>query len=116
MVAKAPNLIVRLAGNILFICVGSRRPNVGEHKVLPYHNSEFVADLVKLVGLVISAAPDANHIHVRVAGRQEVLANRLRLHARGEAIEGNDICALGENGNAIDNELERPSPLIWISA
>ena len=38
----------------------------GEHEFLPDQNSHFIARIVKIVALVDAAAPDAQHVHVRL--------------------------------------------------
>jgi hypothetical protein len=109
VIAQAAHLVFGLGFDVELEVVGARLPVVAEHEVLPDHDAQFVADRVELVGLVVAAAPVANHVHVGVARRLENAAIVGRGDAIGKAVEGNHIRALGEDGNAVDHQLkERP--------
>ena len=71
MIAQAPHLVFGFRRDVQLEGIGARLPVVAEHEVLPDHDAEFVAELVELVGLVIAAAPVADHVHVGVRGRLE---------------------------------------------
>ena len=95
MVAQAPHLVLGLGLDVQLEGVGARLPVVAEHEVLPDHDAQLVADRVELVGLVVAAAPVADHVHVGVARRLQDAAVVGRGHAIGEAVEGNHVRAFG---------------------
>ena len=116
MIAQAAQLVSGFGGGVELPVVGAGLPIVAEHEVLPDHDAELVADVVELVGLVVAAAPVANHVHVGVDGGLQDLAVLLGGDAGGEAVEGNDVGALTEDRDAVDDELEGASPLVGIAA
>ena len=65
--------------------------HAGEHEVLPDHEAELVAQLVEIVGLVLAAAPDAQHVHVGGAGALQQVAHRGGGDARGDGIGWNPV-------------------------
>src|SRR6201998_2862902 len=115
MIAEAAGLVLGFSFNVEFEAVCAGLPVVAEHEVLPHHDAEFVAYLVKLVGLVVAAAPVANHIHVGVAGGFKDAAIICRCYAIGKAVEGDDIGTLGKNGDAVNDELKRAAPLVGMA-
>src|SRR5882672_3867889 len=116
MIAQTLDLVngflpdVVLEGNI----AGNHVP--AKHKFLPNHDSEFVADVVEIIGLVVTAAPFTNHIHVRVTGGLQDIAMNLGSHAVGKAVERNNVRSFGENGNTVYHKLETLSPFIGNAA
>src|SRR5271154_4734438 len=99
-----------LKGNV------ARNHVASEHEFLPNHNAEFIADIVEIVGLVVTAAPLANHVHVRVAGGLKNLAMNLRSYAVRKTVERNHVGTLAEDRDAIHDELETLAPLIGSAA
>ena len=79
----------------------------GEHRVLPDEETEFVAKVVELIGLVAAASPDPEHVHVGGLGRVEEVGHALALPARGQGVGGNPVGALGEDLASVDAEDER---------
>jgi len=116
MIAQAADLEFSFDFDILLERVGAGLPIVAEHEILPDHDAELVAEVVELLGLVIASAPVANHVHVGVACGLQDAAVLIGGDARGEAVEGDDIGALAEDGDAVDDELEGAAPLIEIAA
>ena len=116
MIAEAAKLLGSFGSDVEFPVIKAGLPVVAEHEVLPDHDAEFVADVVELVGLVIAAAPVSDHVHVGVHRGLEHVAVLLRGYASGEAVEGNDVGTFAENGDTVDDELERASPLIGLAA
>ena len=46
----------------------------GEHKVVPYHQPQRIADIVKSIRLEFAATPEAYHIHIGIPGGDQQLA------------------------------------------
>src|SRR5580704_15373234 len=67
VIAETGDLVFGFLLDVLAEPIGAWLPVVAEHEVLPDHDAQFVADVVELVGLVVAAAPVADHIHVGVA-------------------------------------------------
>ncbi len=57
----------------------------------------------------------ANHVHVGVAGRLQDAAIIGCRDAVGKAVEGDHVGAFGKNRDAVDNQLERASPLVGMA-
>ena len=110
MVAQAAHLVLGLGLDVELEVVGARLPVVAEHEVLPDHDAQLVADGVELVGLVVTAAPVADHVHVGVARGLQNAAIIRGGDAVGKAVEWDNVRALGEDGNAVDDEAERTGP------
>ena len=112
MIAQAAHLVLGLGLDVQLESIGAGLPVVAEHEILPDHDAKLVADRVELVGLVVAAAPVANHVHVGVArGLQNAAIIRGR-DAVGKAVERNDVRALGEHGNSVDDKLKAAAPLV----
>src|SRR6478736_1456911 len=84
----------------------------GKHEVLPHEYSQFVADVVELIGLVDAATPNAQHVHVRVSSRFQQPAILLFAYSSGKAISRYPVCTFCENGDTINDERETLSPRI----
>ncbi len=106
MIAQAANLVLCLGFDVLLEVVGARLPVIAEHEVLPHHEPEFVADRIELVGLVVAAAPVADHVHVGIARRLQNAPVIRGRHAIGKAVEGNNVGALGKDRNPVHVKLE----------
>jgi hypothetical protein len=66
VVAQAPHVVDGLAAHVLEEGVVARIHAAGEHEVLPDEDAELVREVVEAIVLVDAAAPDAQHVHVRV--------------------------------------------------
>ena len=75
MIAQALDLVDRFLPDVFLEGYVTRNHVAAEHEFLPNHDAELVADVVKIVRLVISAAPLTNHVHVRVAGGLQNVAD-----------------------------------------
>src|SRR5450631_3100774 len=110
MVAQPLHLELRFTFYFLFEGIRPRLPIVTEHEVLPDHDAEFIADIVELFGLVITAAPMTNHVHVGVTCRLQHLPVLRRRYAAGEGVERDHVRAFAKYWNAVHVDLERPAP------
>ncbi len=97
--------------------VGVGRVNAaGKHEILPDQEPVAVAEIVEHVFRVVTAAPNAEHVHVGVHGAfQQPLQHRFG-DTRGQRIGWNPVGALGEQAHAVDIEGEFLAPLIGILA
>ena len=77
-----------------------------EHEFLPQEDSHLVAGVVKIVALVNSATPNAQHIHVRVAGRSDELPVLRFSNPRWKTVRRNPVGALGKYWNVVDEKSE----------
>ena len=116
MVAESLDLVNRLLSNIFLegYVPGNHVP--AEHEFLPNHDAEFIADIVEIIGLIVTSAPFTNHIHVRVASGLEYVAMYLRSYTVRKAVKRNNIRAFAKYRNAIYNKLETLPPLIGNAA
>src|SRR5580693_1700147 len=77
-----------------------------ESKFLPDHQAQLIANIVKIVGLVVATAPFAKHVHVRIASSLKNFAMNPGSHTVGETVERNDISSFGEHFDAVHHKLE----------
>src|ERR1700681_1428695 len=112
MVPQPLDLLNRFFANILLEGDAPRNDVSTKHKLLADHDAQFIADIVKVVGLVVTATPFSDHVHMGVASRLKNLAVNIRRHAVRKAVERNDVRTFGINRDAIDYELETLAPLV----
>ena len=116
VVAQAAHIFDRFDADILEK-VGVGRVNAaGEHEILPEQDAVAVAQIVEHILGVVTAAPDAQHVHVGIDGAlQQTIQHRLG-DARRERVGRNPVRALGEQAHAVDVEGEFLAPLIGFLA
>src|SRR5947209_8154824 len=68
MITQARDVVDGFMPDIVEKFRGGRVHAASEHKFLPQQNSHLVASVIKVVALVNSAAPNTQHVHVRIAG------------------------------------------------
>ena len=76
----------------------------GHQEILRDHQAQPVAGLVKRVLLEDAAAPDADHVHVRLLRHAQQPLDLLRRLLRGERLAGHPVRALAEDGHAVDDQ------------
>ncbi|MNU70263.1 hypothetical protein D3C71_596650 [compost metagenome] len=86
----------------------------GELKILPDHKAEPVAGVVKLLVLVKTAAPDADHVHVGVDGGLQQVLRLLRAGEREERVGGNPVGASAKNFMTVDAEGKTAAGLVLV--
>src|ERR1700722_8758924 len=111
MIAQPFDLLDGLLAHVLLEGNVARNHISAKHEFLPYHDAKFIADIVEVIGLVIAAAPFANHIHVGIARSLEDFPMNLSGDAGGKTVEGNHIRAFRIHGDAIYHELKTLPPL-----
>ena len=79
----------------------------GKHEVLPNQHACFVAQIVKDVVFIKTAAPDAQHVHVGVYGGADEVPVFFGPHAGDEHVVGDVIGAFGKNGLAVEFKIKR---------
>ena len=84
----------------------------GIHEILPDHEAQFVAEVVKCLVLVDAAAPDAHHVHVGIGGGLERRLVVLALQSVGEDMIRNPVGPLGEDGTTVDQKSKTRAELI----
>ncbi len=87
-----------------------------ENKLLPNQNAVAVAKIVKTFFLIKAAAPNAQHILVRLNRRANETFEIFIRNSRGEGIGGNPIGAFGKNLYPVDDKREGASPFIGLLA
>src|SRR5215469_7607074 len=112
MIPQAPDLIDRFLADILLKCRITWNHIATKHEFLPDHDSQLVADVVKIVRFVIRATPCAHHVHVRVTRSLENLPVPLGSHAIWKAIKWDYVSPLRKHRNSVYNEREALSPFV----
>ena len=103
------DLFVHLGDKVLS-AIGEGR--AGEHAVLPYKDAVAVAQVVKVVALVVSAAPNAQHVHVGVRGGRDQKFEVVVRGARDEAVRRHPIRAARKDGLAVEDKAEVGAPFV----
>ncbi|MNC20915.1 hypothetical protein D3C75_688820 [compost metagenome] len=80
-----------------------------EHKVLPDQQSVFITELIKNIFFIYTAAPNAQHVHVRFYCCGNFMPIPLLGYFCGEAVIWNMIGTFGEDGNSIQRKRKRSS-------
>ena len=78
MIAQALDLLDGFLRHIVLKITAARDHVAAEDELLPHHDAQLIADIVKIVRFVIAAAPLADHVHMRVARRFQNLAVAFR--------------------------------------
>mmetsp|Transcript_38909 Transcript_38909/g.67320 ORF Transcript_38909/g.67320 Transcript_38909/m.67320 type:complete len:271 (+) Transcript_38909:2207-3019(+) len=79
----------------------------GQHDFLPDHYAQRIGELVKLIGLVESPAPHADHVHIGLQGSAQHVFT-VRVGDPGlEGINRNEVRTAHEHRDAVDLEVER---------
>ena len=104
MVPQPRDLVDRLLPHAILKFRAARHHVAAEHEFLPHQNPQLVANIVEIVGLVISAAPLAHHVHMRVSCRLQNLPVNLRSHPVRKTVERNHVGALGEHRYSIHDK------------
>ena len=112
MVPEAAHLVVDFNPDFLKEFLRRRIKIAGEHEILPNHEAEFVAEIVEMVKLVASAAPDADHVHVGCGGGVEQFLCQFRRGGGRERVGRNPVGALAEDFAAVDPEGKARASLI----
>jgi len=89
-----------------------RIKSAGEHEILPDEQTFGIAQFVERISLVLSAAPDSDHVHVGLRSAGEQIINVLIGLFFRHCIAGNPVSALAENIDIIDAENQRSADLV----
>src|SRR5260221_8697283 len=106
MIPQALYVIDRFLANVFEERFVTRIQAASEHEILPHENPHFVAEIIKIVTLINSAAPDAQHVHVGVAHRLKQSAIFIFADAARKAVGWNPVAALGKDKHAINHKSE----------
>jgi len=82
----------------------------GEHEILPDEEAHRVAQVVEDVLFIDAAAPDAQHVHVGVAGRGDEDLVAFIGDGADEGVGGDPVGAAGEDRYAVQCEPEKARP------
>ncbi len=111
MTPQPPHLVPRLQIDLAHeFRVLFRIARAGEHEVLPDEDPEPVALVVEMVVHVHAAAPDAQHLHVRVASRLHPARVALVLDRADERVRRDPVRPLREDRHAVQHEAEEARP------
>ena len=111
MVAEPAQLMGKLHLHFREESVVRRIDGAREHMIVPDEKPEFIADIVEAVLLVLSAAPETDHVHVGHRRAFEKIAVAFRRLTHLERIAGNPVRPLHEKFASV--HLHRhPRPLL----
>src|SRR6266481_8057138 len=102
MITQALDVIDRFLANVVEKLLVARVHAAAEHEVLPDENPLLVAEIIEIVTLVNTAAPDAQHIHVGVAHGAKQFAILVPGDASRKAVSRNPVAAFGKDRHAVD--------------
>lgn len=106
MVLQSRQVIHSLAGKFLLHVLCEPDVCAGHHKILPDQNTLFVAQLIKAVLRVIAAAPDPQGVKIGGSGLIYQAFQPVRGNSGEQAVHRNEVCAHGEDLDAVDDEAE----------
>ena len=109
MVAQPPHIVPDLRRDVLLKRVVQLIRCTGEQHILPDKQSCPVALIVKIIIEKISAAPDADAVHMRHSGRLDQLRRAFRRHPRDQIVLRNIISTHGEDRHAVHREGKIPA-------
>ena len=78
-----------------------------EHKIVPEKQSLLVAEIVKVIALILSAAPDAEHVHVRLLSAGEEILEHDPGLPLWQGVTRNPVGTLDKDLDAVHAEPER---------
>ena len=106
MVAEALDVVLQLGSQQLEEPLRARVDGAAEHQILPDQDALAVAQLVEDLALVLAAAPDAQHVHVRAHRRADEVLVALRRLAGHQRVARYPVGSLAEDVGAIDADDE----------
>ena len=109
VVAQAFDVVDGLQTHVLQQRPFGRVDRAGVHEILPDQDALAVAKLIEEVVFVDAAAPDAEHVHVDVDRVPDRAFVGLAGDAGQEAVAGDVVGALAENGFAVEQEPQAAS-------
>ena len=115
MVAQALDVEFGLWSNLVLPLLSIRIVRASLREVLPDHDSELVADLVELVHLVHSPAPNSEHVRTKIKCLVKPLLVPFTSNRRREGVVRNPVEALCVNLLAVYFELERFAHLVLLA-
>ena len=108
MTAKAAHDLFRLAAALRTEHrIKFRNFRSAEHEILPDHDAGFITEVIKIIGFIITAAPDAQIVVSALRRKRDQMPQTLPPHGPGEHVGRNPVAAVREHGNAIDTELKK---------
>ncbi len=84
----------------------------GEREVLPHQQSQLVAQLVEVVGLVDAAAPDAHQVAADIDDASQHILQPLAGHPSGQHVQWDPVDALDQYRLVVDDDGEPRSCVI----
>ena len=112
-VAQAPDVLHRLDADVLQeLRVVQRVDAARVDELLPDQDPVAVAQIVEALLLVETAAPDAQHVLVRLGRRADQALQGLVGDPGGEGVGRDPVRALGEDRHAVDHKDERAPPCV----
>ena len=99
---------------VKFICQVIYR--AGEHEILPDHQAQLIADIIEIIVRIVTAAPDADGIHIGRPGILQKAPGPLRVYSRQKIVLRNIVGTHGEDIHAVDAVAEALAPLILLPA
>lgn len=109
VVAQAFDVVDGLQTHVLQQRPFGRVDRAGVHEILPDQDALAVAKLIEEVVFVDAAAPDPEHVHVDVDRVPDRAFVGLAGDAGQEAVAGDVVGALAENGFAVEQEPQAAS-------
>src|SRR6185436_4657953 len=116
VIAQTLDVVDRFGANAVEKLLRRRIHAASEHEILPDKNSHLIAKLVKLVGFVDSATPDAQHIHVAVAHGFDQKPVFIFGDARWKTVGRDPVSAFRKDRNSVDYKHEALARVIALLA
>lgn len=105
-------MLLRLGAHAFQKCLVVWWRGAGKHEVLPDEETEFVAEIIKVLAFVDAPTPDAEEIHVGEGGGADVALIVAAREAGDEGVGGYPVGTLDENGATVDEKTKTFAPLV----
>ena len=109
MVAQTLDVVDGFHAHVLQQRPFGRVDRTGVHEILPDQDALTVAKLIEIVVFVDAAAPDPEHVHIDVDRVLDRALVGFGSDAGQEAVAGDVVGALAENGFAVEQEPQAAS-------
>ena len=106
MVSQSFNVVFRFLSHVFQETVIGRVGRACKHEILPYQDAVFIGFFIKFRFFIISASPDAYHVHVGGGDVFKQFVIVFPCKVGGDYVVGDIVGSFCKQGDAVDFEIE----------